>query len=193
MISDLATRFAGRTVGIESHVLTVASHETLKDGGVETVSTQGLVERLRAVKEPAELETIREAAAISDLMFAALAEERFTGRTEREVAWRVRELFHEHGSSELAFDTIVAAAENGASPHADVRDVAIPAGTLVTIDAGCRRRRLCVRLHAHLRDGRSAGRARACLRGVSGGAARPGSTRSRPGPAAVTSTRPRAT
>ena len=116
VIADLATRLAGRTIGIEAHVLTVASHETLKEGGVETVQVQGLVERLRAVKEPAEIETIREAAAISDLMFAALAEERFTGRTEREVAWRVRELFHEHGSSELAFDTIVAAAENGASP-----------------------------------------------------------------------------
>jgi Xaa-Pro aminopeptidase len=138
VIADLATRLAGRTIAIESHVVTVASHETLKDGGVETVSTQGLVERLRAVKEPAELETMREAAAISDLMFAALAEERFTGRTERELAWRVRELFHEHGSSELAFDSIVAAAENGASPHADVRDVEIPAGTLVTVDAGCR-------------------------------------------------------
>jgi Xaa-Pro aminopeptidase len=138
VIADLATRLAGRTIAIESHVLTVASHETLKDGGVETVSTQGLVERLRAVKEPAELETMREAAAISDRMFAALAEERFTGRTERELAWRVRELFHEHGSSELSFDTIVAAAENGASPHADVRDVEIPAGTLVTVDAGCR-------------------------------------------------------
>jgi Xaa-Pro aminopeptidase len=138
VIADLATRLAGRTIAIESHVLTVASHETLKDGGVETVSTQGLVERLRAVKEPAELETMREAAAISDLMFAALAEERFTGRTERELAWRVRELFHEHGSSELSFDSIVAAAENGASPHADVRDVEIPAGTLVTVDAGCR-------------------------------------------------------
>ena len=138
VIADLATRLAGRTIGIEAHVLTVASHETLKDGGVETVQRQGLVERLRAVKEPAEIETIREAAAISDLMFAALAEERFTGRTERELAWRVRELFHEHGSSELAFDSIVAAAENGASPHADVRDVEIPAGTLVTIDAGCR-------------------------------------------------------
>jgi Xaa-Pro aminopeptidase len=71
-------------------------------------------------------------------MFAALAEERFTGRTERELAWRIRELFHEQGSSELAFDSIVAAAENGASPHADVRDVEIPANTLVTIDAGCR-------------------------------------------------------
>jgi Xaa-Pro aminopeptidase len=138
VIADLATRLAGRTIAIESHVVTVANHETLKDGGVETVLTHGLVERLRAVKEPAELETMREAAAISDLMFAALAEERFTGRTERELAWRVRELFHEHGSSELAFDSIVAAAENGASPHADVRDVEIPAGTLVTVDAGCR-------------------------------------------------------
>jgi Xaa-Pro aminopeptidase len=137
VIADLATRLTGKTIGIEAHVLTVASHEALKDGGVETVQRQGLVERLRAVKEPAETETIRQAAAISDLMFAALAEEQFTGRTEREVAWRVRELFHEHGSSELAFDSIVAAADNGASPHADVRDVEIPANTLVTIDAGC--------------------------------------------------------
>lgn len=138
VVSDLASRLTGRTIGIEAHVLTVASHETLRDGGVETVARQGLVERLRAVKEPDELEAIRKAAAISDLMFAALADERFTGRTERELAWRVRELFHELGSSELAFDTIVAAADNGASPHADVRDVEIPADTLVTIDAGCR-------------------------------------------------------
>jgi Xaa-Pro aminopeptidase len=138
VITDLAARLAGRTIAIEAHVLTVASHEALTDGGVETVPRQGLVERLRAVKDPTEIETMREAAAISDRMFTALAEERFTGRTERELAWRVRELFQEYGSSELAFDTIVAAAENGASPHADLRDVEIPADTLVTVDAGCR-------------------------------------------------------
>jgi Xaa-Pro aminopeptidase len=138
VIADLATRLTGRTDGIEADVHTEASHETQNDVGGETVLRRGLVERLRAVKEPAAFETMRKAAAISDLMFAALAEERFTGRTERELAWRVRELFHEHGSSELAFDSIVAAAENGASPHADVRDVEIPNGTLVTVDAGCR-------------------------------------------------------
>jgi Xaa-Pro aminopeptidase len=138
VIGDLATRLAGRTIGVESHVLTVASHEALEQGGVETVSQTGHVERLRAVKEPGELETIRQAAAISDAVFGALAEERFVGRTERELAWRIRELFHEHGSSELSFDALVASAENGASPHAEVRDVAIPANTLVTIDAGCR-------------------------------------------------------
>ena len=138
VIGDLATRLAGQTVGIEAHVLTAASHEQLRQGGVETIPHTGIVERLRAIKEPAELATMREAAAISDRVFAALAEEQFTGRTELEVAWRLRELFHEHGSSELSFDAIVAAAENGASPHADVREVPIPANTLVTIDAGCR-------------------------------------------------------
>ena len=138
VIGDLASRLAGRTIGIEAHVLTVAANEQLRGGGVETIPRTGLVERLRAIKEPAELETMRAAAAISDQVFGALADERFTGRTERELAWRVRELFHEHGSSELAFDTIVAAAENGASPHADVREAEIPPNTLVTIDAGCR-------------------------------------------------------
>jgi Xaa-Pro aminopeptidase len=138
VIGDLATRLAGRTIGIEAHILTVASHEQLRDGGVKTISRTGLVERLRAIKEPEEIETMRAAAAISDRVFAALAEEQFTGRTEVELAWRARELFHEHGSSELSFETIVAAAANGASPHADVRDVQIPANTLVTVDAGCR-------------------------------------------------------
>ena len=191
MIADLATRLAGRTIGIEAHVLTVASHETLQEGGVETVQMQGLVERAACGEGAGEIETIREAAAISDLMFAALAEERFIGRTEREVAWRVRELFHEHGSSELAFDTIVAAAENGASPHAAVRDVEIPADTLVTIDAGCRVDGYCLGLHAHLRDGRSARRARARLRRVPRGAAG-GLDAFAPGAAGVTWTQPRA-
>ena len=138
VIGELANLLAGRTIGVESHVLTVAANEQLREGGVDTIPQSSLLERLRAIKEPGEIETMREAAAISDRVFAALADEQFTGRTERELAWRVRELFHEHGSSELAFETIVAAAENGASPHADVRDVEIPANTLVTIDAGCR-------------------------------------------------------
>jgi len=137
VVSDLATRFSGKTVWVEAHVLTAAAFETLRSGGVDAVPQQGLIERLRAVKDPSELETLREAAAISDRVFGALSEERFVGRTENDLAWRVRELFHEHGSSELSFDTMVAAGENGASPHSDNRDVAVPANTLVIVDAGC--------------------------------------------------------
>ena len=138
VVSDLATRLAGRTIWVEAHVLTAAAFQELREGGVDAVPQQGLVERLRAVKAASELETLREAAAISDRVFGALAEETFVGRTEIELAWRVRELFHEHGSSELSFDTMVAAADNGASPHSDNRDVAVPPNTLVIVDAGCR-------------------------------------------------------
>jgi Xaa-Pro aminopeptidase len=137
VVSDLAARLAGRTIWVEAHVLTAADFQLLRDGGVDAVPQQGLVERLRAVKEAGELEAIREAAAISDRVFAALGEERFVGRTEIELVWRVRELFHEHGSSELSFDAMVAAADNGASPHSDNRDVAVPPNTLVIVDAGC--------------------------------------------------------
>jgi Xaa-Pro aminopeptidase len=138
VIGDLATRLTGRTIWVESTALTVAAHRTLLDGGVDAVPQAGHVERLRAIKDPGELDSMREAAAISDRVFAALAEERFTGRTERDLAWRIRELFHEHGSSELSFDTLVAAAENAASPHSEVRDAEIPPNTLVIVDAGCR-------------------------------------------------------
>jgi Xaa-Pro aminopeptidase len=138
VIGDLATRLSGRTVGIEAHVLTVSALETLRDGGVETVPRTALVERLRAVKGPEELGALRAAAGISDAVFGALAEERFTGRTEIDLAWRIRELFHEQGSSDLAFDTIVASGDNGASPHAECRDAEIASGTLVTVDAGCK-------------------------------------------------------
>ncbi len=70
-------------------------------------------------------------------VYAALADEGLSGRTERDVAWRVRELFHAAGAEGPSFDTIVASADAGALPHAEPRDVAIPAGTLVTIDLGC--------------------------------------------------------
>ena len=138
LLADLTTRLAGRTVWIESHVLTVAELEMLRAGGVDAVPRQGLVERLRAVKDDGEVGALREAAGISDRVFGALAQERFTGRSELELAWRIRELCHEQGSSELSFDTMVAAAENGASPHSDNRDVPIPPNTLVIVDGGCR-------------------------------------------------------
>ena len=58
----------------------------------------GLVERLRAVKDEHELATIREAARITDEAYAAFAEERFVGRTERDLAWRMEQIFHELGA-----------------------------------------------------------------------------------------------
>jgi len=136
MLADLAERLSGR-LGFEADAITYAGYQTLAAGGLELVPRRGVVEALRAVKDESELAEIRRAAEITSQAYERLAEERFTGRTERELAWRLEELFHELGADGPAFPSIVAAGENGAMPHAHSGDRGIPSETTVVVDAGC--------------------------------------------------------
>jgi Xaa-Pro aminopeptidase len=134
-VTDMAEVLSG-TFGFETPHLTYAQYEELRGGGLELVPRAGLVEGLRAIKDDDELEKIRRAARITDQAYEQLAKERFVGRTERELAWRMNEIFHELGADEPSFETIVAAGANGAKPHADPGDRVIEAGTTVVIDSG---------------------------------------------------------
>jgi Xaa-Pro aminopeptidase len=135
MFLHLSELLEGR-IGFESADLTYARYETLKGGGLDLVPRQGLVEDLRAVKDEDELAKIGRAAAITDEAYERLAVERFSGRSERELAWRMNEIFHGLGADAPAFETIVATGANGARPHADPGDRAIEEGDAVVIDAG---------------------------------------------------------
>jgi Xaa-Pro aminopeptidase len=137
LMAALAERLSGRRIGVEAAHLSLANADLLRGGGVGLVATALAVEGLRAAKEPGELELMRRAAAISDRVFEELAHERFVGRTEKELAWWLEQAWHEAGADGASFPAVVAAAENGARPHAKPRDVAIPEGTLVVVDAGC--------------------------------------------------------
>ncbi len=137
LYAALAELLDGR-IGIEADDLTYARWETLTSGGLELVPRRGLVEALRVVKEPVELDAIRAAAALTSEAYARLAEESFAGRTERDLAWRMGELFHELGADGPAFETIVAAGPNGARPHARPGTREIGAGETVVIDAGAK-------------------------------------------------------
>ncbi len=118
--------------------MTYAAWAALQEGGIELVPRSELVEGVRAVKEPAELDAVRAAAAITNECFARLSEERFTGRTERELAWWFESLMHELGADEGAFPVIVAAGANGSSPHANSGDRTIEAGQTVVVDAAAK-------------------------------------------------------
>lgn len=137
IVTALAERLSARRIAVEATHLTLANADLLRAGGVELVPTTGVVEALRAVKEPGELELLRRAAAISDRVFVELARESFVGRTETELAWWIEQAWHEAGADGAAFAAVVAVGENGARPHASPRDAAIPEGTLVVVDAGC--------------------------------------------------------
>jgi Xaa-Pro aminopeptidase len=133
----LAGLLAGERVGFEAGKISYAQWDTIRAGGADLMPTRGLVEGLRAVKDPDELDAIRRACAISDEVYALLSHERLVGRTEAEVAWWIERTFREHGAEALSFGSIVASGENGARPHAGAGPTVIPAGTLVTVDKGC--------------------------------------------------------
>ena len=60
------------------------------------------------------------------------------GRSERELAWRLRQLMHAHGIDHLAFDTHVHSGPNGSRPHAPPFDDIVEIRQLVTVDWGAR-------------------------------------------------------
>ncbi len=128
-------------LGFDDGNVTVRAHRRLREvvpERIELVPAGGLVEAERAIKEPAEVERIRAAAALADEIYAWVEEQGLVGRTEREVALALEHEMRLRGAEDPSFPSIVAAADNGALPHAMPRDVPIPAATLVTLDLGCR-------------------------------------------------------
>lgn len=136
VLKDLAERLSGR-VGFEAEFVSYAGYERLRAGSMEPVPRRGLVEALRAVKDDDELAALKEACEITDRVFTRLVEERWVGRTEREVAWTIEQLFHDEGAETVAFDTIVASGPNSARPHGRATDREIERGETVIVDTGC--------------------------------------------------------
>ncbi len=137
LMEDLAGELTGK-LQFESHALPHAQWEILGGGRASLVPVRGLVEALRAVKDEDELEAIRRAARAADRAFEALTAETFVGRSERELAWRLRELMHAHGADDVAFDSAVASGPNGALPHASPGEKIVETRTLVVVDWGAR-------------------------------------------------------
>ncbi len=137
LIGHLGGLLAGREVGFEATTVTVSTFERLNTRGVSLIPVVGAVEALRAVKDEAELVSLRKASALSDEVYTELTEERFVGRTERELAWWIERRFRELGAEALAFEPIVGAGATGSRPHSTPGDEPIPTGTAVVVDVGC--------------------------------------------------------
>jgi Xaa-Pro aminopeptidase len=126
-------------LGFDDVHMPVRQYERLREllpTRVELVPAGGLVERIRAVKEPEEVKRIRTAAQLADASFERIIRDGLIGRTERDVAVALEHDMRERGARRPSFDSIIAAGPHGALPHAHPRDVPIRTGELVVIDWG---------------------------------------------------------
>jgi Xaa-Pro aminopeptidase len=140
----LVEQAAGRglaQVGFDETTVTVAQVAALQRAAPRTrlVPVGPVVPGLRAEKDDVELAAVAAACRVADEALAAsLAEDRWVGATERQVAarleWRMREL----GAEAAAFETIVGAGPGAAVPHHRPTDRALARGDLVVVDFGAR-------------------------------------------------------
>jgi len=138
-LGEIASHLAGRS-GFEDHkmaVRTLAKLEEKLPEGVEIEGAGGTVERLRRVKDEAELAAIAAAAELADDVWRWALERGLAGRTELDVARGVEARMRELGA-EPSFPAIVAAGPNGALPHAEPSARQIGRGELVVFDMGAK-------------------------------------------------------
>lgn len=105
--------------------------------GADLVATGGWIEALRRVKEPSEVDAMREAAKIADEGLAYILSKVRTGMTEREIALELEFRMRSQGADGVSFDPIVAAADRSAVVHARPSEKEVEPNRYLLLDLGC--------------------------------------------------------
>jgi Xaa-Pro aminopeptidase len=149
--------------------ITVDQLEALKTSSgrhVQWVKGSGLVERLRAIKDVNELANMRRAAAIASDVFQSILPIMRPGVTELELAAEVEYRLKRAGASGPSFETIVAAGERTAWPHARPSIKPLRKNELVMVDQGAILRGYCSDMTRTVFLGRAPARVRSLYRAV---------------------------
>ncbi len=131
-------RLRPRRVAFEAEHVTVAKLDQWRSAtpAVEWCSTSQVVEKMRVIKDAAELDALRRGGRALSGVATALGTWVRPGRTEREVARDIDLAIERVGFERPAFETIVASGLNSAYPHARPTDRRLAAGDLVVLDFG---------------------------------------------------------
>lgn len=140
-----------KRIGFESQDVTVAVHQAFTKAADEAettnhpelVPTSGIVEQLRAYKDPDELALLCEAIRIADEALDAVSPRIEPGITEEGVAWELEKEMRQRGAEMISFDTIVGAGPNGALPHHRADQTPIKRNDAIVIDMGAKYEGYC--------------------------------------------------
>jgi Xaa-Pro aminopeptidase len=100
------------------------------------VATEGLVAKIREVKDEEEIAAMKKAAALGCRLFEGVLEHMVSGVTEIEIAAQLELLARRGGAEAMSFETIVASGERSALPHGRATMAKLPKRGFVTLDFG---------------------------------------------------------
>jgi Xaa-Pro aminopeptidase len=103
---------------------------------VELISSSGVIEALRAVKDKDEVAAIRKSIRVNERTFEVIRSQLTADQTEREVGFNLEHQMRQFGATECCFDPIVAVGPAAALPHATPGATRIGSDSFVLIDWG---------------------------------------------------------
>ena len=126
-----------QTVGFEKNTMTYGLYE-MYQGQVkaEFVPISGVIEKIRLIKTPEEINIIKAACKIADDAFMHILGFIEPGKTELEVSNELEFFMRKKGATSSSFDTIVASGVRSALPHGVATNKVIEKGDFVTLDFG---------------------------------------------------------
>ncbi|MBZ5641479.1 MAG: Xaa-Pro peptidase family protein [Acidobacteriia bacterium] len=133
-------------VAVSPSRLTLAGWKALKKAAgssVKWAGVDGIAERLRAVKDPFEIQCLRESARLGSEVMEETIRQIRPGVTELEIAAEIGYRMRRKGASGESFEAIVAAGPRSALPHARPTERRIGKNELVVLDLGAILRHYC--------------------------------------------------
>ena len=126
---------------IERVKMTVATADFLKTAFLPCRCTPSkklevLIDKLRMVKTPDEIECIKKAQAIAEDAFRHVLTFINPGVTEKEIALQLDFYMLSHGAEALSFETIAVTGKKTSMPHGVPDDSVVKSGDFVTMDFG---------------------------------------------------------
>lgn len=134
------------TIGFEGNVLTFSEYQKMKISLTKAksfTSLEGLIDKLRIIKDEDEVECIQQAVLLGDKVFDHIIKFIKPGMKETDVSAEIEDTMKKLGAKGPSFETIVASGHRSAMCHGTATNNEIKNGDAVVLDFGLIYRNYC--------------------------------------------------
>ncbi|BBI33062.1 peptidase M24 [Cohnella abietis] len=137
-VAELLKQWGADVLLFEERDVTFAAYRALEQAlsPVKLLTSEGIVEKLRLIKDESEIAIIQEAADLADRAFDHILGFIKPGISEKAVALELEVFMRSQGATSSSFETIVASGERSALPHGIASDRIIGRDEFVKLDYG---------------------------------------------------------
>jgi len=126
-------------LGFEGEHLSFSGYKQLSQllrGKTKLKAAGGIIEQLRAIKDPDEIKQIRDAVLLAAGLFPGVLASMKPGAAEALIAGELELQARRAGAEKMSFDTIVAAGPRSALPHGRASAQSLPKSGFIILDYG---------------------------------------------------------